>query len=61
VQVAPVEHTVPQLPQLVLLVCVLTHCPLQSVVPVGHAQAPVMQLCPAAQAVPHEPQFAGSV
>lgn len=39
----------------------LTQAPLQSVPPPGHVQAPVVQVWPAAHAVPQVPQLAVSV
>jgi len=54
---------VPQVPQLLLSVCVSTHAPLQSVCPVAQllAQEPFEQTCAEVQALPHEPQLAGSL
>jgi hypothetical protein len=40
VQAAPPPQTVPQAPQLVVLVFVSTHTPLHCVSPVGQAHAP---------------------
>ena len=37
------------------------HTPLQTCWPAGHWQLPITQLAPAAQALPHEPQFEGSL
>jgi hypothetical protein len=55
-QVLPPLQVVPQVPQLVLLVCVLTQAPLQSVPLLGQVQLPVLQLWLAAQAVVQLPQ-----
>ena len=38
-----------------------TQRPLQLVCPAGHAHRPAAQDCPAAQRLPHAPQFVGSV
>jgi hypothetical protein len=40
---------------------VLTHCPLHSVVPEAQAQAPVVHVLPAGQALVHDPQYAALV
>jgi hypothetical protein len=70
VHVWPAAQAVPQAPQFIALLCSSTHVGAgaigaQSVCPAAHmgraeAQRPAMQLCPAAQAVPHAPQLAGS-
>ena len=39
----------------------VAHDPLHSIVPAGHAQAPLLQSWPSAQRLPHVPQFVGSV
>jgi len=44
VQVWPLAQTRPHMPQLALLVCVLTQVPMQSVWPDGQAQAPAVQV-----------------
>jgi hypothetical protein len=51
----------PQLPQLALLVCRLTHCPLQLVVPLGQLHERLTHEAPPAQATPHPPQFFESI
>jgi hypothetical protein len=51
-------QTTPQLPQLFGSVAVITHAPLQLICPAGHVQEPPTQLWPAAQMLPHWPQFA---
>ena len=50
-------QTLAQAPQFELSVAVFTQRPAQSVVPVGHAQRPAVQTCPARQTVPQPPQF----
>ncbi len=60
-QVLPPVQALPQAPQWVLLVCVLTQVPLHNVPPLGQVQLPVVQVWPAAQAVPQVPQLAVSV
>jgi hypothetical protein len=55
--VAPAVQALPQRPQLVLLVWRFTHWPLQSVWPVGQAQAPMTQVDPPPHATPQRPQF----
>ncbi len=55
------EHFVPQPPQLLGSVWVSTHAPLQSVVPLGHAQVPLEQVAPVGHAVPQAPQLCGSL
>jgi hypothetical protein len=55
--VAAAGQVVPHVPQLKLLVCRSTHCPLQTVWPaVGHLHAPLWQVVPPVQTVPHLPQ-----
>jgi hypothetical protein len=65
VQVWPIGHAVPQVPQFDALVDVSTHVPPQSIWPIGHIiaarQAPIVQLWPIGHAVPQAPQLAGSV
>jgi hypothetical protein len=51
-------QVVPQPPQLARSVCVLTHCPPQSVLPDAQAQVPVAHVLPAGQALVHVPQYA---
>jgi hypothetical protein len=51
----------PQAPQLAKSDCKLTHCPLHSVWPIGHAHVPAEHCCPPVHAVPQAPQFIGSV
>jgi hypothetical protein len=58
--VAP-EQASPHWPQLLGSLASERHCPLQLVVPLGHAHAPFVQASPPAQASPHFPQFSGSV
>lgn len=50
-QVCPPEHTLPQAPQLLALVCKLTQAPLHSAWPLGHWHCPVVRLqaCPPEQ------------
>lgn len=63
-QISLPVHACPQLPQFARSLPVVTHVPLQSVVPGGHDIArhvAPMQTCPKAQTVPHAPQFAESV
>jgi hypothetical protein len=63
---APVRHAWPagqarpHIPQLAALLEVSTQVPPQSLVPVGHPQAPPMQTLPPLQVVPQVPQLAGS-
>lgn len=70
VQVCPAPHAVPHAPQFIMLVAVSTHVGVapagsQSICPIGQvgrlrAQRPIMQLSPAAHAMPQAPQFIGS-
>lgn len=61
-QLCPVPHAVPQLPQCWLLDWVSTHCPLQSVEAVGgHPHLPSEQVWSARHWFPHPPQLAGSL
>ncbi len=57
----PLRGPPPQLllhmPQCCGLLWVLTHWPLQSVVPNGHWQLPAAQMRPGGQTLPHMPQF----
>ena len=59
---APDGQARPHMPQLSVLVSSVTHAPLQTDWPVGQfaVQAPAWQVSPAAHALPHAPQFAGS-
>jgi len=50
-------QAVPHMPQFVVLVWMLTHCPEQLVVPTGHLQAPPWQDDPPVQVTPHPPQL----
>jgi hypothetical protein len=59
--ITPVPHTAPQLPQLLGSVVVSTHAVPQVVEVVAHPHTPPLQDCPLPQAMPHPPQFAGSV
>jgi hypothetical protein len=54
-------HTVPQLPQSVVLDCRLSQPSGQVVVPVGQPQTPAVQVAPCAHFIPHWLQLAGSV
>jgi hypothetical protein len=56
-------QALPQVPQLLVSLCVATHWPLQFVVPVGQltAHAPFEQTCPVAHVTPQPPQLALSV
>ena len=66
-QVVPIAHALPHMPQWVLLVCVLTQAgrpppPAQRTCPVGHMAPAVMQLpntqvCAVVHARPHMPQL----
>ena len=66
-QVVPIAHALPHMPQWVLLVCVLTQAgrpppPAQRICPVGHipptvAQLPNTQVWAVVQARPHMPQL----
>ena len=49
-------QTVPQAPQLLLLIVVSTQMPLQSVSPAGHLHWPAWHVSPPVQALPHLPQ-----
>jgi len=51
----------PHEPQLARSDCKLTHCPLHSVWPIGHPQAPFVHCCPPVHAVAQEPQCIESV
>jgi hypothetical protein len=51
-------HTSLHVPQLALSVLTLTHLPEHAVVPVGHWQAPPLQIWPVGHAWPHVPQWA---
>ena len=55
--VALLPHTLPQLPQLVRSVAVLTQLPPQSVCPVGHPQRPPAHITPGAHWLPQVPQL----
>ena len=57
-QLMPPVQAMPQPPQLVLLVLVSTHAPLQFVRPAPQEdiQRPAEQTCPVAHVVVHEPQ-----
>lgn len=57
VQVWPFVQVVPQAPQFVMLVWVLTHAVPHKVCPAGHAQAPALQVWPVPQVLPHVPQL----
>ncbi len=58
-QIWPLEQAVPQPPQLLALVAVLTQTPLQSVgLAVEQVQTLPWQVWPAKQALPQEPQLA---
>ena len=59
--ICPVAHASPQSPQFAGSVSVLTHVPMQSVVPIGQTHPPAMQLCPAGQTFSHAPQCSESV
>ncbi len=61
VQLCVDEHTVPQRPQLLRSVAVLTHVEPQSVRPVGHTQRPAEHEVPEGQRLPHAPQLFASV
>ena len=61
VQVCPVPHAVPQVPQLAESVCRLLQVPEHEVCPVPQAHAPAVQVCPVPQALAHAPQLAASV
>lgn len=62
-QVCPIAHTRPHIPQLFRSVCVFTHTEgiPQAVCPEGHTQRPAEQLCPVGHALPQAPQFALSI
>ena len=59
----PLEQTLPQLPQFLGSVLVLTQVPLQLVCPAGQTtiQTPLEQISPLGQALPHKPQLLLSV
>jgi hypothetical protein len=57
----PPEHPLPQAPQLVVLVCRSTHCPLQNVLPAGHAVQLPLTHEPPAHWLPQVPQLLQSV
>jgi hypothetical protein len=63
VQLWPVVHAMPHMPQLAALVIKSTHAPEHAVVPALHVavHAPVEQTRPAVHALAQPPQFAGSV
>lgn len=54
----PLEHLVPQLPQLFGSIEAFTHCVPQLSAPAWHAQLPETQALPTAQETPHAPQLA---
>ncbi|MFO0605277.1 MAG: hypothetical protein U0324_19010 [Polyangiales bacterium] len=56
-QRVPAPQTVPQPPQLLLSVAVLTHVPLHDTWPVGQAQAPTTQSWPPVHTRPQAPQL----
>ena len=58
---APPEHTVPQAPQWLALVCVLTHAPPQLVSPPAQLQVPPEQNDPPKHPTLHAPQLRGSI
>jgi hypothetical protein len=61
-QVAPLEQTLPQLPQLFGSVRVLVQpVPVQKVWPFAHLQTWLVQVVPAGQTLPHLPQLFGSL
>jgi hypothetical protein len=59
----PPEHTVLHAPQLFGSIATSVQRVPQRRCPVGHivVQVPPMQICPGMQALPHVPQFSGSV
>jgi hypothetical protein len=58
-QLAPVPHAWPHVPQFVALEAVKTHAPLQLVSPVVHcAHCPLLHDCDVPHALAHAPQFA---
>jgi len=57
VQVRPPGQTLPQPPQLLFSVLVLTQLPLQKVCPAGHAHTLFVQVRPLVQTVPQVPQL----
>jgi hypothetical protein len=62
VQVCPLVHLVPQVPQLFASVLVSTQAPPQAVCPaVPQTQAPAVQVWPVPQVLPQVPQFFASV
>jgi hypothetical protein len=58
---SPVGQTVLQPPQCCTSLVVVTHCPLQSVVPVGQEQLDAVHVAPPTQATPQAPQLEPSV
>ncbi len=60
-QVSPVPHALPQVPQFAVSVFTSVHPALHFVLPVSHVHAPPLQVSPVPHAVPHLPQLAGSV
>ena len=59
-QLSPVGQSLPQAPQFLASVLVLTHAPLQAVRPLKQAHLPLIQAPPVRQAVRHPPQFLAS-
>lgn len=60
VQLSPIEHECPQLPQLLLSEIndeSLTHDPMHEVYPAAQLQEPPVQLSPMRQEFPHRPQL----
>lgn len=53
----PPPQTLPQVPQLLLSLAVLTQVPEHDTWPVGHLQSPATQNCPPEHARPHAPQL----
>jgi len=61
VQVAPLAHTQPHVPQWASSVLRFTHAPSQTDWPVGHWQTPEVQVAPVAHVVGHAPQWDSSL
>ena len=60
-QVVPDGQTLPQAPQLLLSVVVVTQRPAQSVWPEGHWQRPAEHTWPVGHTIPQAPQLTASV
>jgi hypothetical protein len=54
---SPMAHAVPQAPQLAGSVAVSEQTPPHTIVPIGHAHVPMVQVRPPVHAIPQPPQF----